>query len=201
MYYLKKSGAFTLSGVIFILAVMLLLAHPARAEEGETTFYQKGVEAFRQENFSEALQHWQAGMQEDDILSYNNYAFLKYKGLGTSPNPQEAVELWLYAAQKGYAESQWHLGVAFFEGKGVEQNFVQAYAWSMCAFANAKKAFEQTEGINYIAVQVMSATQETISELKDALTEEEAEQARQWSIHYINEYAVPFWETETEPTP
>lgn len=47
----------------------------------------------------------------------------------TPPDWTEAVERFRKAAEQGYADSQYNLGVLYAEGKGVEQNKIKAGEW------------------------------------------------------------------------
>ena len=44
-------------------------------------------------------------------------------------NDKKAVHWYRKAAEQGYAEAQFNLGLAYDNGEGVEQNFEEAVAW------------------------------------------------------------------------
>lgn len=101
------------------------------------TAYNMGVQAFRIHDYRSARQHWDAAVAQHDIHAYNNLGYLLYRGLGGAADVPRAIALWTDAAQAGEAESQWHLGQAYEDGKGVERSVTQAYAWYRCAAASA----------------------------------------------------------------
>ena len=51
----------------------------------------------------------------------------------------EALANWRPAAERGDAEAQFSLAVMYYEGKGVETDWVQAYVWFARAYANGYK--------------------------------------------------------------
>ena len=52
------------------------------------------------------------------------------------PDFKEAVKWYQKAADQGFAMAQLNLGLLYFLGKGVLEDFVQAYAWLNIAAAN-----------------------------------------------------------------
>ena len=48
----------------------------------------------------------------------------------------EAVKWYRKAAEQGFAEAQYSLGVMYAEGRGVQQDFVQAHMWFDLAAAS-----------------------------------------------------------------
>lgn len=49
---------------------------------------------------------------------------------------QEAAKLWRKAAEQGHAESQYFLGELYYQGKGVEQDYTNAYMWVFISVEN-----------------------------------------------------------------
>ena len=62
---------------------------------------------------------------------------------------KEAVKWYQKAAEQGLASAQYTLGIMYQYGKGVEQNYVTAYAWRNIAATNgnqnAQKGLSQVE--------------------------------------------------------
>ena len=61
-------------------------------------------------------------------------------------NPTEAVKWYRKAAEQGFAPAQFNLGVCYYNGQGMIQNNIKAYAWIAVAsangYANATKALQ-----------------------------------------------------------
>ena len=50
-------------------------------------------------------------------------------GYGTSVDYKKGVELFLKAAKQGHGMAQLDLGAAYYNGKGIINDSVEAYAW------------------------------------------------------------------------
>jgi hypothetical protein len=62
---------------------------------------------------------------------------MHYKGNGVPQNYSEAMKWYKKAADQGYTEAQYNLGVMYYFGKGVPQNYAKAYSyWSVAAALN-----------------------------------------------------------------
>ena len=59
-----------------------------------------------------------------------------YRGLGVEQDLKEAAKWFQKTANQGNANAQHNLGVMYANGKGVEQNYVTAYAWESIAVTN-----------------------------------------------------------------
>jgi TPR repeat protein len=119
----------------FLICLLLAAASCAHAE---TSSYNKGVEAWRINDYAEARKQWSQSLAEggpDEAL--NNLAYLLYYGLGGDAQPDKAVELWRKGAALAVSEAQLHLGHAYEKGNGTERNPATAYAWYRCAIATA----------------------------------------------------------------
>ena len=61
-------------------------------------------------------------------------------------NDAEAVKWFRKAADQGFADAQFNLGVMYGNGEGVPESYVRAYVWLSMAktqgYENAKKAVE-----------------------------------------------------------
>jgi hypothetical protein len=108
----------------------LLNAPPIHAE------YDRGVNAFRTEDYKSARIHWAKAVDSQVRAAFNNLGYLLFYGMGGAAEPERAVGLWTTAAKSGDRESQWHLAQALEQGKGTPQNRIEAYAWYRCATVN-----------------------------------------------------------------
>lgn len=125
----------TLSKFIVALATLVLLATGAIAAPSESD-YNLGVRAFQRKDYADARIHWEKAVHDRVRAAHNNLGYLLYYGMGGAVDPKRATALWTVAARNGERESQWHLAVAYEEGKGVNTDLVAAYAWYRCAVAN-----------------------------------------------------------------
>jgi hypothetical protein len=68
------------------------------------------------------------------------------RGLGVQQDNAEAVRLYRKAAEQGYLNAQYNIGVMCAEGQGVGEDLVQAYMWFSLVAASgdstAKKNME-----------------------------------------------------------
>ena len=140
---------------ILVAVLALLTGCATTSNESE---YNQGVESFRAKDYSNARVHWQAAAAQNVRAAHNNLGYLLYYGLGGTPEPERAVALWTVAAKNGDREAQWHLALAFEEGKGVSRDLVTSYAWYRCADAN----FEAAPLID-------QADEETVKDVKNAI--------------------------------
>ncbi|MCD4781182.1 MAG: sel1 repeat family protein [Candidatus Omnitrophica bacterium] len=185
---------------IYFLVValcMLFFVLPCFVRAESLAAFDKGVNAFRVEDYEEAYQQWRIAMEEDVLSAYNNAAYLTQQGLGVEKDMRQALEFWLYAAQKGHAEAQYHIGKAYFNGTGVDKNLLEAYAWCICSYAKASKDFSATEGLAFSSAKLIGQTQNILEQLRGVLSAEELQQGKQLALRYINQYAAPYWTTET----
>jgi tetratricopeptide (TPR) repeat protein len=163
-----------------------------------TPNYNKGVEAYIAQDYTQALAHWQKAIaRQESPSAYNNAGYLLYYGLGTSANPTEAVTLWQQVAKQGHGEAQWHLAIAYSEGKGVPKNLVEAYAWHLCAIANAKNRPEGPEAGG--GAEIAQSAQATLGKLLPQLSKAEAAQGKQLGDRYIEQYGKPYWSAPAMP--
>ena len=153
---------------LLVMALCLFCALPLASADSVTAF-DKGVQAFRDEDYTEAYRQWRIAMEEDVLSAYNNAAYLTQQGMGVEKNERQALEFWLYAAQKGHAEAQYHIGKAYYNGTGVERNLLEAYAWCVCAYAKASKDFRATEGYAFSSVKLIGQTQTLLEQLRTVL--------------------------------
>ena len=124
--------------VVRLLAAAVLAAQVSFAS-ADTTPYNKGVEAWRKQDYAQAAKQWSASVLSGDANAMNNLAYLYFNGMGTERRTVDAVALWRVAAYAGQSESQWHLGYAYEQGIGVDKDLVAAYAWYGCAVETARR--------------------------------------------------------------
>ena len=59
----------------------------------------------------------------------------------------EARKWWLKAAEQGDAMAQANLGALYFEGEGVPQDYVTAYAWANIAAAQGNETAQRNRDL------------------------------------------------------
>jgi len=69
---------------------------------------------------------------------------------GLERSREQAVHWYKKAAEKGHGECQCLLGRAYFHGKGIPQNYMQAYCWLNVARAQGDAGKAETEMMNEI---------------------------------------------------
>ena len=121
-------------------AVALVFVWGCASHRSAESDYKLGQHAYNAEDYSAAREHWTRALNKGEIYAFNNLGYLHYYGLGGPSDPDEAVKLWRKGATAGDSEAQWHLGNAHEAGKGAPQSNVEAYAWYLCAIANAERS-------------------------------------------------------------
>ena len=147
--------------------------------------YNLGVAAYRMKDYAAARQHWAKAVDAGDTTAANNLGYLLYNGLGGAADVNRAAALWTRAAQKGERESQWHLGQAFEDGKGVEQNLAEAYAWYRCAAAGLQAA----PALDDMDVQIARDASQSLARLLPKLPPAGFEAAEKLAQQYVAAYS------------
>lgn len=168
---------------IKILLVMLALLTGCATTSNESE-YNRGVESFRAKDYSNARTHWQAAATQNVRAAYNNLGYLLYYGLGGTLEPERAVSLWTIAAKNGDREAQWHLALAFEEGKGVTRDLVSAYAWYRCADVN----FAVAPLIDNADVETVKDVKNAIARLVAKLSIDQIRDSEVLARKYVNAY-------------
>lgn len=147
--------------------------------------YNLGVQAYRVKDYPSARLHWTKAVEEQNIYAYNNLGYLLYYGLGGEQDRARAVLLWTAAAKSGERESQWHLGQAYEDGKGIEQSLTEAYAWYRCAASS----FEATPAVDDLDEQIARDASQSVTKLLSKLTATQFEASEKLAKLYIAEYS------------
>jgi hypothetical protein len=167
-----------------VLAALLCACAAAPATE---TPYNQGVAAYKVKDYREAMVQWSIAAESGNIDAMNNLAFLMFNGFGAEARRQQAIELWRFAASKGQSESQWHLGNAYAEGSGVEQDLVSAYAWYRCSIESAER--RSRESGDKTEDEIAQDARKSLVEITDKLSGGDLERGRQLAAQYIAQYA------------
>lgn len=150
--------------------------------------YNKGVEAYRTKNYSEAAAQWTIAAEAGEVSAKNNLAFLLFNGLGVEQQQDQALALWRSAAMQGHAESQWHLGGAYENGQSVKQDRALAYAWYRCAIASAELHLKA--GPDPTEEAIADDARKSVINLTDRLAPTELQRGQLFADELITKYAV-----------
>lgn len=182
--------AFSLKNTVVFLCLSALCACKDWAPpESE---YNRGVSAYRSKNYAAAREHWAKAIAvEHERSAKNNLGYLLYYGLGGEADINQAISLWTQAAEAGDRESQWHLGQAAEDGKGVEQSFTKAYAWYRCAAAGIPALSADADLESRIALDARESLDRLIPKLSPAQLEGAEKLAERYIADYSRENTNP----------
>ncbi|MCY4141250.1 MAG: tetratricopeptide repeat protein [Rhodobacteraceae bacterium] len=71
-------------------------------------------------------------MTRDEVAEIQRDLEVTYKkgvGIGNAKHDREVVAWYHKAAEKGDVDAKYHLGLIYFDGNGVPENYVQAFCW------------------------------------------------------------------------
>ena len=81
-------------------------------------------------------------------------------GRAVEQNDREAAELFRKAAYQGDANSQHNLGFMYLNGRGVPEDYKEAYCWFILAFMNgveeSQKEMDKIEGKGFFSLEKLS---------------------------------------------
>lgn len=129
------------------LAVLLLLATPAAAQDVRT-----GFEAYLRGDYAAALHAWRPLADQGEAAAQSHLGNLHREGRGVAQDDGEAVKWYRKAADQGYGDAQNNLGQMYALGRGAPQNDAEAVAWYRKAadhghaIAQANLGFMYTNG-------------------------------------------------------
>jgi TPR repeat protein len=152
--------------------------------------YGLGVDAYKREDYPEAVVQWRQAVAQGNRLALNNLGYLAYYGLGMQADPSLAVDLWHKGAALGVSEAQWHLGIAYQEGKGVRPDPVDSYAWVRCAIDTATRNAAAADAHADTELKIASDARVSLVEIVDKLPVEKLADARQRASACMNAYKV-----------
>ena len=180
----RKMIEFPLKNTVVFLCLSALCACKDSAPKDSE--YNRGVQAYLTKNYASAREHWaKAITDEHERSAKNNLGYLLYYGLGGEADINQAISLWTQAAKAGDRESQWHLGQASEDGKGVAQSAVEAYAWYRSAAAGVPTLSADADLESQIALDA----RKSLARLLPKLSPAELEGAEKLATRYIADYS------------
>ncbi len=87
------------------------------------------------------------------------------KGLGTRQNNKKAAKWFRNAADKGFTEAQYDLGLMYEKGQGVAQDSIWAYTWLSLAAAELVSSQNDLDRLK------LSMNEKQISEAETRITD------------------------------
>jgi hypothetical protein len=147
--------------------------------------------AYDRADYRTALQVWQPSADQGDPAAQTTVGEIYEKGLGGSPNYEEAARWYRRAADQGYSRAQFDLGALYEQGLGVPQDRLEALNWYRRAsglgeddviFRSAAAA-EQAEQTDRLSKQIeqrdeqIRALRRQIDALNERLRERSADAA------------------------
>lgn len=103
-----------------------------------------GGRLMSQRKFDQALPWFEKAAAQNHVQSINSLAFLYDTGQGTKQDRERARELYLKAADRGWAESMWNLANWYgTPAPGSKPDFVTSCAWALRAARYAADAGSQ----------------------------------------------------------
>lgn len=168
-----------------LLVCSLTVCQPVRAANGS---YNAGVDAWRKKDYPEAAKQWSQAVLTGNIDAMNNLAYLYFYGLGMPARISDAIQLWRVAAFAGESESQWHLGRAYEDGKGVEKDALKAYAWYRCSVHNARRKKDSDK--RDIEAGIEQDALKSLQLLESRLSADELQRAGGLADDYIRRYGT-----------
>ena len=147
------------AGFLVMLLIPALLA-PVQAAD-----FQAGMEAYERGDHAAAMLEWRPLAKQGHVEAQF------YLGIMHAENAEgyaESVKWFRMAAERGHSKAQYNLGVIYAEGRGVPEDFVQAYAWvAMAADQGLEIAVERKKVLeNRMTAEQMTRAQD----LRDALS-------------------------------
>lgn len=152
------------------------------------TPYNKGVQAWQQEDFAEARRQWALSVSRggpDEAL--NNLGFLYFHGRGGPVDAKRAIELWYEAATHAVSEAQYHLGHGYQDGQGIARSLPLAYAWFRCAVATT----DQAAASDAVEKKIGQDAKNDLAQLLPQLSAAELAQGQELAQAFIRLYAAP----------
>lgn len=155
--------------------------------------YNLGVEFFRgnklSRDYAKAANLWRKASDAGEVAASNNLGFLKYYGRpGVEQDYREGIRLWRVAAEQGFAESQVHLGEAYSDGRFLQSDFVEAYAWAKAGKYHSSRVTEKLDKPN-IDEAIAKMAEDVLVHVSKKLSDVEKAKAEKKAAEYIRKFA------------
>jgi TPR repeat protein len=111
------------------LLLLVALCFTLASQGADRSQFQKGLAAYRAEDFQTAGKIWTELAKQGDPAASFNLGVMYDQGQGFGRDAARAIELYRVAAEKGYAPAQFNLGASYHQGQGVKQDAAEAAKW------------------------------------------------------------------------
>ena len=123
---------------------------------GYTQDYSKGLKAYENGDYAEALRQWKLLAEQGDAFAQHTIGLMYHFGEGgVTQDYKTAVKWYRAAAEQGLAEAQYNLGVVYENGDGVMQDFALAHMWFNIAASNGIQMSKKNRDL--VAEKMISA--------------------------------------------
>ncbi len=119
------------------------------AQPAAHAVFEKGVAAFKSDNYGAALGAFRAAADNGDVRAMYNLGIMFDNGYGVRQNYIEAADWYRVAAEAGYANAQYNLGAMYGYGHGVPRNHAKAERWYRAAAEQGDADAHYSLGVMY----------------------------------------------------
>lgn len=93
------------------------------------SYLDKGISAFDNGNYAEAIKHFEKSAAEGNRIAMNNLAYIYISGVNGQKNTPEALRWFKKSAEKGDVVAMYNIGLIYDEGDGVKIDRTKALEW------------------------------------------------------------------------
>ena len=111
--------------------------------------FNKGIAAYREQDYETALLHWVTLANEGDANAQFKVGNMYDNGYGVPENDKTAVKWYTKAAEQGNADAQFIVGVKYEFGQGVLENDKTAVKWYTKAAEQGNAGAQRFLGVMY----------------------------------------------------
>lgn len=130
-----------------ILLLNLALFSPSALADAATEYFARGQEAYEQEDFEAALEHWERAAALEHAEAEFRIGAMYDEGEGVEADPRTALEWYRRAAGHGSEQAQFNLGQMYASGRGVEKDEARAAHWYGLAAERGNAYAQYTLGL------------------------------------------------------
>jgi TPR repeat protein len=111
------------------LVATLLTASPAKAVEGSSAEFKRGMSAYNSGAFVQAANIWGRLSANGSAIAQSSLGLLYYTGSGVPVDLARARKLFVAAAKANVPQAQMFLSLMYRRGEGVRQSYIMSYMW------------------------------------------------------------------------
>ena len=111
--------------------------------------FQKGLTAYKSEDYATALREWKPLAKQGDARAQFYLGAMYEEGKGVPQDYKTAVKWFKLAAKQGDVDAQYYLGMMYVKGNGVPQDYKTANKWHRLAAEQGDDAAMDTLSVSY----------------------------------------------------